>query len=186
MMDRLGEIRLTRSTVIKGVLGSALAPLTAVCGRINQESKTAAQPTPVATRPAVPTAVILGQTPTPIPLEVTDFSFRPISPTEVGINFCTKGRPINTTLRVSFYRDKVTPTTNLDQLDKDMWEIIKELGVPCFNTNPSNLDWPIWRIDSLASGYYLIRGEARPAEAQGNWGDPIVKREYRLYNLTKP
>lgn len=177
--------------IVKHSLRAAIPVLAAfslACGA-SQESRPGSLPTSVATavatRPAISTAVVLGQ-PTPIPLEFTDFSFRPISANEVGISACTKGRPVGTTLRVAVYRDSVPANVDPDKLDQNKWQIIKELGVPCFNTNGSNPDWPIWRVETYQPGNYLIRAEVRPDEAKGSWIDPSVVRRYSLYNLVRP
>ncbi len=149
-----------------------------------------AQPVSDPTPTSESTAVVAGATPeTPVvsPITVTDFSFKPINPNEIGINFCTSGRPVGTTLRVSIYRDSnIDPSVKIDSLDSSKWEAIKELGVPCFNTNPSNPDGPILRTENLATGNYLIRAQARPAEANGNWNDRTVRTEYKIYTLRKP
>ncbi len=151
---------------------------------------TSAPQTPTSIR-EIPTAIIINNTPVPPSFEVTAFSFQPISATEIGIYFCTKGRPVGTTLRLMVYEDPIPNNAKVDPntLDEKRWQSLPingELGVPCFNTNPSSRDWPIWRIKSLESGTYLFRGEARPAEAKGEWKDPSVLREYRQYILTKP
>ncbi len=209
-MDRITGQRMSRGRLFELSLGAlAVAPVLAACRSEAQPTVAPtiaptrapiipasptifeARPTPATQPPTlvreIPTAVILRETPTIAIIQVTEFSFRPISANEVGIIFCTKGRPVGTTLRVSVYKDSfINPKADPNQLEKDKWEVIKELGVPCFNTNQSSPDWPIWRIDSFKAGNYLIMGEARPAEASGDWNHQSVAREYRQFALTKP
>lgn len=135
----------------------------------------------------IPTAQVNPETPSPIPFVITQFDFQQISPDEIGVNFCTEGRPVGTTLRVRFYKEpNVDPATALEEANKDKWEVIKELGVPCFNTNPANPDWPVWRTNDLIAGTYLVMAEARPEEARGDWNYESVLRELRSYPLKKP
>lgn len=134
---------------------------------------------------SIPTAVVKDSQASA--LKVTDFSFVRVSPGELGIKLCTEGRPVGTTLRVSVYERTIPSDRNIDPdaLDKNGWRIIKELGVPCFDTNPANPDKPVWRNQS-GLGRYLFRGEARPSEAQGNWNHPSVKVVYASFVLQNP
>lgn len=139
----------------------------------------------VAPQYSIPTAVVKDLP--VIALQIKDFSFS-VSPGEVGVNFCTEGRPVGTTLRVSVYKELIPPDKNIDPntLDKNNWEIIKELGVPCFDTNPTNSDRPVWRTQSLPTGRYIFRGEARPNEARGDWNHLSVKVVYASFVLREP
>lgn len=134
-------------------------------------------------------AVVKSETPTPPFLEITEFSIQNIIAGEkVGINVITKGRPIGTTLRVSYFTSSVdqniTPE-DLEKITKDEAKKkgIKELGVPEFNTNPDNQDWPIWNIKDLPPGFYVVTVEARPDEAKGKWDDPSVKTKIMLFEV---
>lgn len=119
-------------------------------------NETQASSTPI---PSIPIA-----TNAPDEVEITEFSATPLNENQVAINACTKGRSgLGITLRVSF---NTSPSGD----ETGQWQVVKELGVPCFNTS----DRPVWNIGELEPGRYLIRVEAK-TEEDPNWENPTSK-----------
>ncbi len=91
-------------------------------------------------------------------------------PEFVFINSCTEG---NAGVNISL---SVMANTANDGSSRGDWEIIKQLGVPCFN----NIDRPRWDTRRFKDGPHLIRVEARRAEEVG---ERIVDVAEAVYNL---
>ena len=189
IMSRLGpEFRIHVALAGLASLGVVLSG----CANRDSIQPTTLAPAGTATPDTVrlPTAVVIRETPTPIPFEITELQFQDIVPgKEVGVIFCTKGRPVGTTLRVRRSISTVNPNITQAELKADVsagvisTEVIKELGVPCFNTNPANPDWPIWSIGNLTPGDYSVIAEARPDEAHGDWNSPTVVSRIASYTV---
>lgn len=107
------------------------------------------------------------------------------NPNELAIQVCTTGRPVNSTIRVRVSRLPVVEINQQVILGDSDYDVIKELGVPCFDTNQSAPDHPIWNTSNLIGGNYVIEAQTRPDEAKGNWNDKSVITYYSQYQLEK-
>ncbi len=109
--------------------------------------------------------------------EVTfsDIHFDPPSPSDaeqVKTYACTEGHAgVGIGLRVSV-------NEAADGSDDGKWDIIKELGVPCFN----DVDVPVWNTLGYADGQHLVRFQARRDEDH-SWEE--AAEELRVYELLR-
>ncbi len=109
--------------------------------------------------------------------EVTfsDIHFDPASPSDaerVKTYACTQGHAgVGIGLRVSV-------NEAADGSDDGKWDIIKELGVPCFNDE----DVPVWNTLGYADGRHLVRFQAR-REEDHSWEE--ATEELRVYELLR-
>ena len=87
----------------------------------------------------------------------TNFSFDPASPSgaeQVAIHACTDGLAgLGITMRVRV-------NTANDGSANGTWNIIKELGVPCFDTGNGPPDHPVWQTLTYSDGPHLVMVEA--------------------------
>ena len=77
---------------------------------------------------------------------VTQLDVFRLSDREVAIQACTEGRPVGTTMRVSVSEHPVSPDFDLsdeEALNNLDWQIIKELGVPCFEPYTNLHIWDV-------------------------------------------
>ncbi|HEX8923776.1 MAG TPA: hypothetical protein VF828_03515 [Patescibacteria group bacterium] len=98
------------------------------------------------------------------PVLITEFSVTPLDYQHVGINVCATGHAgVGLTIRVSYN------TSSLGD-ESGSWQIIKELGVPCFNAD----NRPIWDISKLKAGIYLLKAEVKTSQ-DPDWLHPVQK-----------
>jgi hypothetical protein len=150
---------LRHSHLIKSIIGviTAIAAAVLLSGCTTSiELTTDRSKTPHSTAPLA--------TDVPDLVEITDFSVTPLEDGRVAINACTKGRGgVGITLRVSY-------NTSSGANEPGKWKILKELGVPCFNST----DRPTWNTEELEPGSYLIRVEAKTAD-DPHWESSVSK-----------
>ena len=85
----------------------------------------------------------------------------------IGVKACTTGGAgLNSALTVMV-------NTASDGTASGTWNIIKQLGVPCFDTNQSQPDHPEWYTLAYADGTHLVRVEANKSGIDFNNPDSI-------------
>jgi RHS repeat-associated protein len=109
-------------------------------------------------------------------LTFTDFSFDPASPSnaeQVNVHACTTGNNGQATLRVSV-------NTRNDGSANGTWNIINELGVPCYNS----VDRPVWNTLPYADGPHLVRVEAHGTPQ--TWQGEVSTQTTYVLNHRRP
>ncbi len=104
-------------------------------------------------------------------LSITELYFEPqdANSEQVKIRACTAGQGgVGITMRVSV-------NDASDGSGNGEWHILKELGVPCFNTT----DAPIWNTLDYGDGPHRVRVEARGTDP--SWNGAAVREE--IYTL---
>ncbi len=109
---------------------------------------------------------------------ITDIHFDPPSPSaseQVKIYACTSGAGgVGITLRVSV-------NSASDGSANGDWDIVKELGVPCFNDQ----DVPVWQTLPYGDGTHRVRVEAKTSD-DPNWQHPSVSETTYTLNHRRP
>lgn len=96
----------------------------------------------------------------------------------IGIKACTEGAAgLNIALSV------LVNEAN-DGSRNGKWQILKQLGVPCFDTNPSVPDHPEWHTLKFADGPHVVRIEALRSTLP--YDDPNVRHDVHDVVYTLP
>lgn len=159
-MNWLKHLKLTLILALLATMAACLRPRSST-PVLPTSGADALPEAPLQAATVYPTAPIVPTIPDPV--RIIDFSVTPLNDQEIGVNVCTSGRGgVGLTIRVSYN------TSNLGD-DSGTWQVIKELGVPCFTPT----DRPVWNITDLKPGVYLLRVEVKTPE-DPNWLNPVT------------
>ncbi len=90
-------------------------------------------------------------------LEITQFEVEQIGEGLYALNACTRGfNGVGITLKVSV-------------LIEGTWQVLKELGVPCF----SEQDRPTWNATIHKAGFFTFRLQVRGPDQAADWSDSV-------------
>ncbi len=127
----------------------------------------------VSNTPVSSVSPTLPAVPTPEPLGIQYLVFDPPPPSAaetVKVFACTTGYGgEGITLKVSV-------NTATDGSDRSEWQVLKELGVPCFN----QIDVPTWDAREWKAGTYLVKVEAKGPDDLGWEHAAVLTATYSL------